>query len=170
MRSTSIPALAVALVLAGCTAAHQQGRTKAALLDCGNLAATESPVALYAPDKITHVEPTYRTEYLARAIQPRRLVGANLYVAAQPGMTAAYAERVLSCHAAAGPGQTSDPLRVAGGADVSVSMRGPAMRIAVTGKTPEAAREIWTRARTLYEQPGDVTVDQLSAARGSSAF
>jgi hypothetical protein len=166
MGTSKIAALALGLGLAGCASGHPQGPTSVAMLDCANLT---SPAAdLYGPGKVKHVEPTYRQEFLARAIQPRRLVGANLYVPAEPGMTPAYAERVLACHASAsGPAQANDPLRV-DGAKVRVSMAGPSMRIAITGKTHDAGREIWQRAQTLVRD--QVTVEQLSGSLSRPTF
>lgn len=154
-------AFGFALALAGCASAKPQARPSTlALSDCSNLG-EQTAAELYA-GKVTRVEPMYRQEFIARAVQPRYVAGAHLYVPAEPGVSRAYLERVLTCHAAKNAGSLSgDPFGVAGVVKVGVSEAGPAMRIAVVGEDRAAGKEIWQRAVALAEQKGAVTVEQL---------
>jgi hypothetical protein len=161
LRSTLF-AFGVALGLAGCATARVQPPSSAlALSDCSGLDSTRAATELYA-GKITRVEPRYRQEFLARAIQPRYVAGANLYVPAEQGVSRAYLQRVLTCHAASGSSSLqSDPLRANGVVKVDVFEAGPAMRIAVIGRDRHAGADIWQRAVALQDQQGSVSVQQL---------
>jgi hypothetical protein len=165
---SAILALAVAATAAGC-ATTQQPRSVAGGADCSGLDGA-ALAGLYAPDKVRKVEPTYRQVFLARAIQPRYVSGARIYVPAEPGMHEAYLERALSCRAASLRSQhATDPLAVEGVTDIDVRAVGPTMRISIMGVDRSAGRAIWDRARALHRQ-GDVSVEQLAAAADARAF
>ncbi len=156
---------ALASILGGCAAQTAQQPSQRALADCGSLGSDQTVATLYSPGKLTSVQPTYRQEFVARAIQPRYVSGASLYVSAEPGLTRAYLQRALTCHAASTASvHPSDPLRAAGVASITVSEAGAAMRISIQGTDRASGKAIWQRARTLHEQPGQVSVEQLSAA------
>ena len=159
IRSTLF-AFGAALALAGCASSQQAKPSQTALSDCSGLG-ERTATDLYA-GKIKHVEPIHRQEFLARAIQPRYVSGANLYIAAEPGMTRAYLERVLTCHATSGASSLqSDPLRADGVVKIGVSEVGPSMRIAVEGGDRRSGADIWERAVALRNQQGAVSVQQL---------
>lgn len=155
----------VAAMAAGCAANQQQRGPQVAYANCAGLGADDTVAQLYSPGKITKIEPIQRTELLARAIQRKYVVGANMYVPAEPGMTPEYLERVLTCHAVSGAGaHPNDPLHTLGVADVDVESAGPTLRVAITGVNRAAGKEIFQRARALHGQQGEVSVQQLSAA------
>lgn len=164
---TPIVMAALAVVFAGCAgAAAQQPRTELATAgQCSGLDDIDQQVAELYANKISKVEPIHRTQFVARAIQPRYVAGAQLTVPAERGMTAAYLERTLSCHAAArtDAAHPNDPLRVEGVEDIDVEARGPSFRIAVTGLDRAAGKAIWQRARALEAQNTQVEVEQVAS-------
>ena len=156
-----------AVAAAGCGAAsHKAAATPVAGLQCGNIANLQQEVAaVYAPEHVVRVEPLERTEFIARAIQPRYVAGAKLYVPAQRGVTEGYLERVLSCHAAgASDSHPNDPLLANNVRDVDVESRGQTFLIHVEGADRRSGAEIWKRARTLRDASNRVEVRQLSSA------
>lgn len=164
MKSLLVP-IALAATLGGCAAQTAQRPSQLALADCAKMNAELAASALYAPGKVMSVQPLYRQEFLARAIQPRYVSGATMYVPAENGVTRAYLQRALTCHAASTVSvHGSDPLRVAGVTAVSVSEAGSAMRISIEGEDRAAGKAIYERARTLQQQSGEVSVEQISAA------
>jgi hypothetical protein len=156
---------AVALLstaLCACATASPQPRIASA--NCAGLPSTGAVRELLAPGNIQSVEPIHTTQFLARAIQPTYVSGANLYVLAQPGLNEAYVERVLTCHAASGTAVSAhDPLLAEGVTDVDVSAQGPTLRIAILGANRAAGKDILRRARALQQLRGEVSVEQLSA-------
>jgi len=166
--ATSCVAALMSTALCACAAATPQPRIASAA-SCSGLQTGETVRALYAPGNIRKVEPIQTTQFLARAIQPTYIAGANLYVAAQPGLHEAYVERVLSCHAASGRAVSPhDPLVAKGVSDVDVSPAGSMLRISITGVNREAGKDIWRRARALHELRGEVSVEQISALPSSA--
>lgn len=105
---------------------------------------------IYSVSKIRHASPLYAERFVARAIQPRVLVGAKLFLDAEPGLTQPYLERVLSCRARAE--DPLDPLRVQNADEVSVGVQGPYFVIYARGADRASAREIWRRAQALISQ------------------
>lgn len=159
---SGIFALALTAGALGCAAA-QQPRPLAARADCSGLDAT-ALAGLYAPGKVMKVEPTYRQVFVARAIQPRFVSGAALYIPAERGMHEAYLERGLSCRAASLTRRDAqDPFAVDGVTDIDVKATGAMMRVSITGADRAAGKEIWERARELRRR-GDVSVEQMAAA------
>lgn len=171
---STIAAVGVAVALGGCAgAAKQQATNSVAGTQCAALSDTDRQVSeLYASGNVQQVKPIYRTEFVARAIQPRYVTGAELYVPAQPNMNQAYLERVLSCHAASNSAaHPNDPLRVANIKDIDVEAVGQRFRVAITGADRSAGKAIWERARALANEGTQVQVEQLSAApRVTAAF
>lgn len=166
MRKHSIVAgLFVAAGIAGCGASAQHPTAQVAKSDCRGLTDLDAQIAgLYAPGNVQKVEPVYRQNYPHRDVKPREISGASLYVAAPPGVSEAYLERALSCHASgrATANHDGDPLRVPGVDDVDVTAAGPSMRIAITGFDREAADAILERARALEHHGGRVRVEQIA--------
>lgn len=109
--------------------------------------------------------------FLARALQPERTVGADLYVLATPNTTPQYLERALTCHAAQGRALSSnDPFHPSDGyvTDVSVRPVSNGFAIRVRGSNQDAAKEIWQRAQR-FADPGSVTVEQVAATDGETS-
>lgn len=173
MKAHDMLAIGAALTLWGCAATQQPAGQTAlvAKADCAGLSDDATVATLYRPGNIAKIEPTYRQEFHARAIQPVYVSGARLYVPAERGMTDVYLERVLSCHVtSAASAQPNDPLRAGRIADVDVDERGPMMRIEITGTDRSAGKAIWERAQALYQQRGDVSVEQLSSLSQRQQF
>jgi hypothetical protein len=163
---TNLLALASSLALVSCAATQKQPQPSRALaVDCSGLSG-DAVSSVYAPGNIKKVKTLYRQEFIARAIQPVFVSGAELQIPAQPGMTDAYLERELSCHAAWGPRAGThdavDPLSVRGVDDVDVKSVGGTTRIAITSMDRDAAKQIVQHARSLAAG-GTVSVEQLSA-------
>jgi hypothetical protein len=164
--------VAAAMAISGCAAstAQQPRASSSAVANvCSGLPDTSATVSeLYASGGIYGAEPIYRREFLARAIQPRRIAGATFRVPAEPTTNAAHLERVMTCHALAGSGDAhpSDPLRVAGVENVGVVRDGPAYRVKIVGRDHHAGAEIWRRARTVVGDDVRVEVEQVAAVEG----
>ena len=146
--------------------------TVASGASCNRVANLEQQVSqIYDTARVRHAAPLYTTRFVARAIQPRELIGAELYVDAEPGMNQPYMERVLSCYAAAGSfAHPNDPLAAANIRDLDVRVQGHQYVISVTGADRHAGKEIWQRAAALLESGGRIEVQQLSAADSTPAM
>jgi hypothetical protein len=106
----------------------------------------------------------YRTQFLARAAQPRFVAGAQLTLPAEHGVTQPYLQRVLGCYAASDSGlHPNDPLAHPNVHTVRVESRGGSFVVEVTGRDNTSAKQIWERAKALTA-PGSVEIQQLSAA------
>lgn len=165
-RSTIL--LALVVVSAGCAGAAQSApRSPVASANCSGLGNLEPQVAeLLSPANVQRVEPLYRSEHRARAIQLRYVSGAKLFVPAQSGLTEGYVERALSCHAvSARSSQPNDPLTVANVHDVDVRTRGPLLEIQIEGANREAGKQILERANALRDPSAQVEVRQLSSTQ-----
>lgn len=117
---------------------------------------------VYGAGAAFSVRPIRETQFLARALQPVRTMGATIHVHAQPGMTQQYLERALECHARRGQAVSpADPLVLEDGAirDVDVRSAGGAFAVRVYGDSPAAGRAIFERAESLVD--GTVSVQQL---------
>ena len=157
---------AVIFTGAACGATTQQASSTVARgAACNQVQNLDQQVAqVYDLARVRHAEPLYTQRFLARAIQPREVTGAELYVDAEAGVSQPYLERVLSCHAAgSSTAHPNDPLRVQNVRDVDVRVQGHHFVIAVQGADRNAGREIWQKAQALL-QGGSVEVQQLSAA------
>lgn len=167
-----IGALGLALAAGGCaTAASPGAKTQLAGAQCSTLSNADQHIAaLYAPGHVDRVEPVYRTQFFARSTVVRYVSGAKLYVPAQEGVTQAYLERVLTCHAASSASQhENDPLRVANVRDVDVASQGQRFVIQIEGADRASGKTIFERAQALHRPSGSVEVRQLSAAPTSGA-
>ena len=162
--------LVAAIIVTGaaCGASTQQASTTVARgASCERVENLEQQVArVYNLAHVRDAQPLYTQRFLARAIQPRELIGAELYVDAEPGVNQPYLQRLLSCHAAAsGVAHPNDPLRAANVRSLDVRVQGHQFVIAVTGANREAGREIWQKSQALLQSGGSVEVQQLSAAK-----
>ncbi|MFT3924219.1 MAG: hypothetical protein QM778_16915 [Myxococcales bacterium] len=170
---TASLALGSVLLLAACAGTQKRSQpSQLAWVDCTNVSG-DAVAALYAPGNIKKVRALYRKEFIARAIQPEYVAGAEIQIPAQPGMHDAYMQRELSCHArkGTGPDASVDPLRVQGVDSVAVRSKGHMTHISITSTDHAAAKKILRQAESLHESSGSVTVDQLSAGTpGHSAF
>ena len=171
-RQGIVMAVGLALAIGGCSAAAQSRATpQVAGVQCGAITDLDRHVAeLYTPGNVSRVEPVYRTQFVARAVQPRYVSGAKLYVPAQQGVSQGYLERVLSCHEASqSSAHPNDPLRVANVRDVDVQARGQRFVIQIEGADRKSGGEIYQRARALRDPATSVEVRQLSSAPESGA-
>lgn len=146
-----------ALTLGAC-ASHSPPLAESARLACDRIEG--GPAAHLTAGHVTAISPVKRTEFRARAIQVQRTVGADFYVRAQPGVTAEYLERSLTCHARGGnPASQHDPLHPKSGhAKVDVRTANSGFTIRAIGSTPEAGSEIWQRATHLARSDSAVAV------------
>jgi hypothetical protein len=107
----------------------------------------------------------YRTQFLARAAQPRFVAGAELTLPAEHGVTQPYLQRVLGCYAAsANELHPNDPLAHPNVHAVRVRVRGGSFVVEVVGRDNTSGTQIWERAKALRAPSGDVEIQQLSAA------
>lgn len=162
---------AIILTGAACAASTQQqaSTTVAQGAACDRVENLEHQVArVYKLAHVRDAQPLYTQRFLARAIQPREVIGAELYVDAEPGVNQPYLQRVLSCHAAASStAHPNDPLRTQNVRALDVRMQGHQFVIAVTGADRQAGREIWQKSQALLQSGGNVQVQQLSAAESA---
>lgn len=166
MGRSNLLALGALLSAVGCAGAAQTpARSPVASASCAGIPDLQQQVAeLLAPGQVQRVEPLYRLEHRARAIQLRYVSGAKVYVPAERGMNDGYLERALSCHAAsAESSQPNDPLRVANVHDIDVRTRGTLIEIQIEGADRAAGKQILERAQGLREPSTQVEVRQLSS-------
>jgi hypothetical protein len=155
-------AAAGASLLSGCSA-QPPVRAESARLGCeqlGDAARTD----YFAPGHVSGVSRVTRVDHVSRATPVVRTAGADIYLNAQPGMTPAFVERVLSCQAASQ--QTAQSPIASSAGRVAISVRNDAGRIAVRalGSNRQASEDVWQKARALA-QPVDVEqVASLSAS------
>lgn len=164
---------AVVMTGAACGATTQQSASTVARgASCSQVENLDQQVAqVYDVARVKNAKPIYTQRFVARAIQPRELTGAELYIDAQPGVSQPYLERVLSCHAAGSSvAHPNDPLRASNVRDVDVRVQGSQFVVAVHGADKQSGREIWKKAKALLQGGGNVEVQQLSAANTSAQF
>lgn len=168
MNTTPFITLALSLTLGGCASTGASSPTVAAGAACSQVAANDPTLAaFYEPGAIRNARELRRTEFLARAIQPTRTVGAELQVHARPGMTAEYLQRALSCHAAgSAPRHPNDPLHPSQGAVAELTVRssGTAFTVSVRGDSYDTGKEIWNRAESFAAQSTSSAVEQVAVA------
>jgi hypothetical protein len=149
----------------GCSMAEQRP-AHVATAGCAQLAAGHADNAFYKPGQVYAARPVKQRQVIARAHQPERTMGAELYMHAQPGLTKEYLQRSLSCHAAAGrPTHPNDPLHPTAGALKSLTVRseGENFVVKAMGDSPAAGKEIWQRARSFTAPSSEVTAEQLAS-------
>lgn len=165
----------LALALAGCAGGPQSAGTTAVSVSsassasCHRMSDLDQQVAeVYDVSRVRRVAPVYRTQFLARAIQPRYIAGAELYLDAERGVSQAYLQRVLACHAAVGSAaHPNDPLRAPDVRNVQVRTEGARFVVSVSGADRAAGRQIWQKAEALMQSQGRVGIQQLSAAEAA---
>lgn len=154
-----------AAVLAGCAAHSSQHSARALNHNCSALGDVSVQVAELYTDKVAAVKPVRDKIFVARAIQPVVIIGAELYVPAEKDMSGAYLDRLMSCHAGSqvASAHPNDPLRVDGVDRIDVDEVGSNFRITVTSEDRAAGRAIWQSAQRLRDG-GSVSVHQLARA------
>lgn len=97
---------------------------------------------------VEHVNDLRRQTRIGRAvvIQPS---GAQVFVRAEPGMSAAYLQRVVNCQASAGMG--AGPLSVPG-VKATVVEQGQHFVVQILAPNLDSAKEVQQRARALAAQ------------------
>ncbi len=95
--------------------------------------------------KVDQVSDLRRQKRIGRAtvIQPS---GAQVFVRAEPGMSAAYLQRMVNCQMAQGQG--AGPLSVPG-VTATVIEQGPHFVVQILAPSLDSAKEVQQRARTL---------------------
>jgi len=117
---------------------------------------------LYA--QIYEAEPIKKKPPRVKAILPKQILGAKMYLNAEKGVTKEYLHRAAMCHMKANtPAYEHDPLRVDGIKSLQVYPAGGAFIIALTGEDRSAGKQIWERAETLTTE-----VDSATAKRKAS--
>lgn len=156
-------AMAVAMMM-GC-AANTPQHSQALSHNCNALGDVSGQVADLYANGVSAVKPVEQQIFVARAIQPKVVTGAELYVPADKDMNGAYLDRLMSCHASSrvASAHPNDPLRVDGVERVDVDEVGSNFRITVTGSDRAAGRAIWQSAQQLHGG-GNVSVQQLASA------
>lgn len=132
--------IAVALVLSVATA----------LPALALAAPTNSPAhCILKEHRVTRVEPLRVTERYGRG-SGEKLVGAQVFVQAEPGLTAEWLQLTIVRHMAqmAGSGMKNCALD-ATDVRVSVESAGAGFAVKITGKDATQAKEIWRRAQLL---------------------
>jgi hypothetical protein len=174
MKIPHILALGAMVALTACSTSSTPHPRLAATAACSQLPDTRAAVQnLYQPGRLYAAKPIREKQFLARALQPERTVGAEMSLHAEEGMTRQYVERVLRCHAANGTAvHPNDPLHPSTGRVTQLDVRsaGDSLAVRVVGDSPRAGREIWQRARSLAESGTHVTVEQIGAAGPTAAF
>lgn len=154
------------LSLAACASSPAEPSVAATSACAGLPNAQAEAVSLYQPGVMYAASPVEEKVFIARAIQPVRTFGADVYVRAQKGMTEQYLERVLSCHTASGvAAHPNDPLHPSEGriAELSVRSAGDSLAIRIIGDSPSTGQEILQRARSVTSSGAEVTVEQLAS-------
>lgn len=171
MKLRTILLSAAAVSLLACSNAGGKPSV-AASAGCAQLGdVRQAATALYAPGNLYAAKPVRKKIFNARAIQPERTMGADLYLHAQQGVTPEYVERVLSCHAASGTAaHPNDPLHPESGriAELSVRSAGPSLAVRVIGDSPATGKEIYQRAEAMTSSSGSVSVEQVASAAVNS--
>jgi hypothetical protein len=100
-----------------------------------------------------------------KALLPKWIAGAKMYVTAEKGMTREYLHRAALCHASATdiPEYVHDPLRVDGEIkSIRVYSAGPSFVISVTSDEKATGREIWKRAEALTTEVDSLVKNEAS--------
>lgn len=155
----------LALGLSACSGAQQVDPRVAATSGCQDIAGNEATAEFYKPGQIYGARELERNEFVARAIQRKQTVGAELYMHAPRNVTGEFLERALTCHAFTGQAaHPNDPLHPSEGTVRSVAVRskGGGFAVQVTSDSPRVGREIWARARA-FAGSSSVDVRQVSS-------
>jgi hypothetical protein len=166
MKSTAGMILALGALTMACSHAEQRP-AEVATAGCAQLEPGHAEKTFYKPGQVYAARPVKERQVIARAHQPERTVGAELYMHAQPGLTQEYLQRSLACHSVAGrPAHPNDPLHLANGSLKRLTVRsvGSNFVVKAIGDSPQAGREIWQRARSFTAPGSEVTAEQLATA------
>ncbi len=158
--------------LGACASGRQSDARVAASSACQGLVANDATAEFYKPGQVYAAQEIERREIVARAIHRTRTVGAELYVHAPRNVTGEFLERSLTCHATMGqPAHPNDPLHPSEGSVRRVSVRsaGGAFAVRVEGDSPQAGREIWSRARA-FAAGSNVDVRQVAHSGADGAL
>jgi hypothetical protein len=123
-------------------------------LACGNAPIDEDPRVL-SPQAIEGVSPLIVGEPALKAATRERVVGAQLRLGAQPGLTAEWIQRSLECHASrqllrTAPAVENDPYWLPDAwVAVSVTSQGDAFIVSLRGESPEVGERILDRAHAF---------------------
>ncbi len=156
----------------GCAQSGAEPKTVAGAGGCSAANDSELIGHVYSAGTIYAAKPIKKRVFLARANQPIRTFGAQLYMHAPKGVTKEYMERQLTCHAAAGGTvHPNDPLKPSAGAvaDIDVRSAGGDFAIEVIGHDHHAGRDIWQRAQSISGGAGAVQVEQVGSASDPQA-
>lgn len=165
-------AIGLSLALGACASGARQDARVAAASGCQEIADNEATTEFYAPGRVYAARKVEKREFVARAIQPTRVIGAELFMHAPRNVTDTFLERALTCHALTGrAAHPNDPLHPSDGSVRAVSVRsaGGSLAIRVVGETPQAGREIWSRARA-FASGSSVDVQQVATAPSADAL
>jgi hypothetical protein len=102
---------------------------------------------LLTEHRVTAVQPLRVTERNGRG-SSERLAGAQVFVQAEPGLTAEWLQLTIQRHIAQMSGMASCPLDVKD-VRVTVQSAGPGFAVQITGKNAAQAKEILRRAQLL---------------------
>jgi hypothetical protein len=167
-----ITLLGLALGLAACERGSQVDPRVATASGCQQIEGNEATAEFYKPGQVYAAREVERDEFVARAIQKKRTVGAKLYMHAPRNVTGEFLERALTCHALTGQAaHPNDPLHPSEGEirSVSVSSEGGSFAVQVVADEPRVGREIWARARA-FASGSSVDVQQIGATSSGSAL
>ncbi len=170
MRSTVGMMLALGALTMACSHAEQRP-AEVATTGCSQLEAGHAEKTFYKSGQVYAARPVKERQFVSRAHQPERTVGAELYMHAQPGLTQEYLQRSLACHSVAGrPAHPNDPLHPANGSLKSLTVRsvGSNFVVKAVGDSPQAGKDIWQRARSFTAPGSEVTAEQLASADAPS--
>lgn len=171
MKTLTWLTLGLSMTVAACSSASTPPPQLASNAACSQLDdSAQATQAFYAPGQVYAARKIQKKQFIARAIQPRRTMGAELYMHAPAGLTQEYLERTLVCHAAHGrAAHPNDPMHPTSGAVADVSVRpsgSGGFAIKVLGDTPRTGKEIWQRSRAFTAPSTSVTVEQVGATDG----
>jgi hypothetical protein len=162
----------LALGLVACSGRAQMDPRVAATSGCQEIAGNEATAEFYKPGQVYAARELERNEFVARAIQRKRTVGAELYMHAPRNVTGEFLERALTCHAFTGQAShPNDPLHPSEGTVQSVAVRseGGGFAVQITSDSPRVGREIWARAQS-FAGGSSVDVRQVSSASGADTL
>ena len=124
--------------------------TLALLGTLSGVAAAEAPGAdasCLRGHRVTKVVPHRASVYAGQGTY-EKLVGARLFVPAQPGLTAEWLQAQLAQRSSSAPAAAQCPLDVPG-ASVKVQSGGPGFWVSISARDDAGAREVLRRAESL---------------------
>jgi len=162
---TIVTAAGLSLATLGCgTTLQQPSASRASELQCARV--DDAGPALSA-GTVYRAEPIHYTRVYAGGPQPDYVIGAKLYLPAEPGQSEASLERAMSCQLASGRAgaHPSDPLGAEGVRHVHVASAGSSFEVSIMGSDARSGEAVWQRARALAAQVG---IQQVASSGSSS--